>query len=270
MATKAATPVHCVMLKEELQKRLKHNASYSARAMARDIGVTPAYLSQILVNNRRPGFARAFDIGTRLGWSAQKIRDFVASVQKSQIKKSNALEILEGPNKDVLKQIDDDQARLASEWYHFVIVELTTLADFKSQPKWIADRLGISLFETRNAIERLIRVGLLESKRGRLVKTHKKYIWNKTPSKMIRKSHAQILDRAKLALDQQTSEEREFVSLVLGIKQHSIAKARQLIDKFYLEFMDIVEEDPADAIYHLNIGFFRADVGTKAIKAKES
>jgi uncharacterized protein (TIGR02147 family) len=59
-------------------------------------------------------------------------------------------------------QFDLDTFQLVSVWYHQAILELTHTRGFQTDSRWIARRLGISVDEVNVAIQRLLRLGLLE------------------------------------------------------------------------------------------------------------
>src|SRR5688572_17118598 len=69
------------------------------------------------------------------------------------------------------KILQTDAFRVISDWYHYTILELTFVEGFRNDPTWIANKLGITQFEAKEAIARLKRLELLEEISGKLVKT---------------------------------------------------------------------------------------------------
>lgn len=59
-------------------------------------------------------------------------------------------------------QMTLDMFNIISDWYHDAILELTRVKDFQPNSEYISKRLGITKYEARCAIDRLIRIGLIE------------------------------------------------------------------------------------------------------------
>lgn len=95
-------------------------------------------------------------IGSKLGLERDLIDWFIAR------------EKLAGPNDAPLaevhefaQQLTQDTAELVSSVYHYTILELLRLAEFKPDSRWIARVLGITTDEVNVALNRLIRLGML-------------------------------------------------------------------------------------------------------------
>ena len=61
-----------------------------------------------------------------------------------------------------MRQLAQDTANLISDWHHYAILELVHVRDFKPDSRWLARVLGISVDEVNVALQRLLRLGLLE------------------------------------------------------------------------------------------------------------
>lgn len=106
-----------------------------------------------------------------------------------------------------MKEIQEDTLKIISDWYHFAIMELLLVKDFKSDPAWIAARLRIPEAQVSMALDRLVRMELVEFKKGHFTSTG---VQLKTvsgvPSTSIRKFNKQILEKAIAAIKLQTIE----------------------------------------------------------------
>lgn len=58
-------------------------------------------------------------------------------------------------------QVSIDTCSVISDWYHYAILELTYVSGFKANPNWIVKKLSITVEESKSAVERLKRLGLL-------------------------------------------------------------------------------------------------------------
>jgi uncharacterized protein (TIGR02147 family) len=59
-------------------------------------------------------------------------------------------------------QLDLDTFQLFSVWHHCTILELIQVQGFQTDSRWIAKTLGIAADEVNIALQRLLRLGLLE------------------------------------------------------------------------------------------------------------
>ena len=75
-----ADPLHIHIIKEEFSKRVTRNSSYSLRAFARDLGVSPASLSCFLNQKKGISEKKATDIAGRLDLNLSKKEQFIISV----------------------------------------------------------------------------------------------------------------------------------------------------------------------------------------------
>src|SRR3989344_4964128 len=129
------------ILKNEFRRRQDRNPNFSMRSFAKWLEVSPAQLSQVLSGKRPLSFRLAAKIGTRLGFAGQERIEFMEKASKalSHEKSISA--------NQPLHRIKEDEFKLISEWYHFAILGLSSVPGAKSDPRWIARRLGISLNE---------------------------------------------------------------------------------------------------------------------------
>ena len=68
------------MLKNELRARKSRNPSYSLRSFARDLTLSPSFLSRILSDSKKLTFERAVVIAHLLNWSPSKRAAFIMMV----------------------------------------------------------------------------------------------------------------------------------------------------------------------------------------------
>jgi len=68
-----------------------------------------------------------------------------------------------GPElEDAVQRLAADTARVVSEWHHYALLELVGLENFRPDVTWIARVLGLGTDEVVLAIDRLVRLGLLD------------------------------------------------------------------------------------------------------------
>jgi len=145
-----------LFLQQELGRRCTRNPQYSLRAFAKFLAVDHATLSQWLRGRRRLTTKAIERLGGRLKLSAKSIAAYVANER-----------LLGGrdeaePRRREVQQLASDTANLIADWYHYAILELVRLREFKADSRWIGRVLGISVDEVNVALQRLLRLGLLE------------------------------------------------------------------------------------------------------------
>ena len=140
------------LLQEELAKRCARNPRYSLRAFARYVSLDHSTVSQLL-RGRRRFTPRAIErMGARLSLPPEMITQFV-ELERVPAESWTARE---------LRQLSRDAAVSVAEWHHHAILELTRLASFKPDVRWISRVLDVPVDDVNVAITRLARLGLLD------------------------------------------------------------------------------------------------------------
>ena len=244
-------------LYEAFNDARSRNPHVSLRAFARRLAVSPAALSEILRGKRRISMNRAKELIERMGLDPQesdRILNLFANESRSHTKKTNVV------NNDIKAlQTVTDQYNIASEWYHYAIVALAQTADFKGHIEEIAKRLAISEKIAQQAVDRLIRTGILLAEDGNVVlKPELKKIETVIPAAIInsalRKSQTQNLDLARVALDHEDIQNHEFGSMTLAMSPEKLPEARQKIKEFFEKFEEVLElNNKKTEVFKLNL-----------------
>jgi uncharacterized protein (TIGR02147 family) len=155
-----------------------------------------------------------------------------------------------------------DQLRLISDWYHIAILEMTGLKDFTASPRWICERLGDGTNPTdsqvRDAIDRLLRLGLLEKDRERGLKKTSAQLTTPTdiPNNGLQRFHSQMIQKSLMALAKRSVHDRDVTGHTLVISRDKLPEAKRMIRKFRRKFMECIETPHGDDLYQLNIQLF--------------
>jgi uncharacterized protein (TIGR02147 family) len=227
------------ILKQRLEERCRANARYSLRAFARDLKIAPSRLSEIL--RGKQGLSKEFSeqIAQRMGMSEAEQKLFTSMVILTDARSKKERDIaktllseLESTQQKLLI-LREDSFRIVEHWYHYALLELITTSGFKNSPLWISKRLGISVYEAENAIERLKRVGLLEEIDGELKMTHKSSMtMDDIPSESVRNNNKELLAKASEAITNQSIHEREIGTLTIAIDEKDLPEFKEMIRKF--------------------------------------
>lgn len=255
------------LLKAALDKRRRKNKAYSSRALARDLDLSPSFLSRVLNGKKLLSFETALRIADHLELKGKTKNQFLRAVVveglADQIPSKEVHLLLFGPAvSGGFVSMDQDRFEFFSSWYHVAILDLTACAGFKNSVRWIAGTLGIDPSMASDAVARLLRLGLLKKVGSRLVKTENKLeITTKRTDPALRKFHTQMIDKAKLAL--QSAEETDFKrrsisGVTMAIDSSRIEEARKRIASFREEMFELLAADVAnpDEVYQLNLQLF--------------
>jgi uncharacterized protein (TIGR02147 family) len=156
--------------------------------------------------------------------------------------------------------LEVEKFRMISDWVHMAILEMTKLADFQSDVLWITERLAFRLpvQTVEVAVQRLQRLGLLKTEKGRWIKTQERLTTPKDfASESIREHHRQVLTNGTKALTEQSIDERVFNSCAMTVKSSKLPEAKELIRKFRSEMAQLMECNEGDETYQLTVGFFK-------------
>jgi uncharacterized protein (TIGR02147 family) len=249
------------ILKKHFEKKVKLNARYSLRAFARDIDISSARLSHVMNGKYGLSVKAGEQIAKRLGMSKNETHVFcnliAAQHARSVSAKNKAKELLKKSDY-IYSDIEVDTFKVISDWYHFAIVELINTKDFKYTNKWIGSQLGITEAKTKEAIERLIKVGLITEKNGTISPCSRFYVNQKGIShESIKNYHRQILDKAKLAIDSQSIDVRDFGSLTIAISEEDIPFVKEKLKEFrnYLD-QELSKKTDRKYVYQLGTQFY--------------
>ena len=246
------------VLRAVLLKKIKNNTAYSARAFARDIGVSPSFVTQILNGKKKINLNRAIDIVKALRLTDNEKQSLIGAVLSEN---GMELQVKSQPKKNLINDLSEDQFSVVADWYHFAILDLSTTKGFESTPAWIAKRLGLTPFEVEMALIRLIKVGLLV-KSGNTYKKAKTQI--EFPTKLsltsVREHHRQMMDRAKLQLDKtdaKSFQSRMISSMTCAADKSKIEQARQKVLEFQQELANFLSDgSECEEVYQINIQLF--------------
>lgn len=253
-------------LRDVFLEKVERNPSYSLRAMARKLGVSHAYLSQVMNGKKALPLKRVLQFTQILGLDEATTKKFIASAtltEEMQLNQTNS--------KPSRKPLDDgvdgefhileiDRFKTLSQWHHIAILDLTEVKGFRSDVKWIARKLGITTFLVNTALERLERLGLIENKNGQWCKTHSKLMMPGTaPERAVREFHCQMMRKALEAHEQASNtgyEKRDFTGTTMAINPALVPEAKKRIAKFRRQLMKFLSQGDCTSLYQLNVQLF--------------
>ena len=149
------------ILSEILSERSTANPHYSLRALARDLGVSPQQLSNVMNGHRGLGSVMAEKVVQRLGLDENQKDLFLESLKAKFSRSKIQRKISKSKMKSIetsttTKNIEMDLFKIISNWHHLTLVELIKITKPKNHTlAWFSKRLGIPEPEVRFSLERL-------------------------------------------------------------------------------------------------------------------
>lgn len=253
---------YCHILKDELQTRTQRNPSYSLRAFSRDLGVSSARLSRILSGKAAPSRVMAKKIGAKLGYKGETLDWFCALVEvrngKNQESRQASLEFLKRYDHGITTKIIEVQHSFDWNWYHFAIRRLTQLPDFQSDCAWIANRLGLGLNQTKEAVQDLVTAGALAIIDGRIeIRENYDVYFRGDKSKVREKMEKELFARRLPSVLSASREKSYHARHYFTLNQAHIEELKALIKSFESKVDDLTyrAEVPND-LFCLSIDFY--------------
>ncbi|MDZ4662828.1 MAG: DUF4423 domain-containing protein [Pseudomonadota bacterium] len=233
-------------LQSELIERCRKNPKYSLRAFAKALDMDHSLLSKVVRGQRPLGKKLSRKLQAQLGWTDSQGREFGANYHT----------------------IPSDHFSLIADWYHFAIFELTSVLGFRADPKWIAQKLNITVSEVRAAIERLVRMKYLswqnlqsqgKTKEETLVKNRDNIttVGNDFTVAGFRVLQKQVLEKALWALENVPFECRDQSSLTIAINKAQLPEIKRMIKDFRRKICKFTSANSKKTdIYQLGISFY--------------
>lgn len=237
-------------LNDELEQRINQNSSYSLRAFARDLTLSPGNLSEILKGKRPLSVKNAVKISAKLGLNKLESKVFCELPQINQTEL-----IVERDSKELGLEF----FKAIESWYHFAILNLLESVPNPGTVKKIATRLGINFIEAKLALDRLENLGLIRYDGEKWVCSEERVDTpTDIPSLSIRKYHHQMLQKASAALGEQEPKEREISGVGMAFDPKNI----KAIKKDISDFQDAMIEKYSgvgkpEEVYQLEMAFFK-------------
>lgn len=244
-------------LQRELARRASNNPSYSLRAFARALSMSHTVLSLVLSGKRplsrkaTPRVAALLDLTPDERIAFVLHRDFQHGSNQERAAATER-------NSTPFYQISLDTFALLSDWYHYALLSLVDLADFKADSKWIAKRLGITALQAKLAFERLQRMALI-AKSGRHWKqtTDSLKVDNAESTAATRKFHRQLLEKALYSLENDPAPERNFTCVTFAMDPKLATYAKERMVAFQRELMRELEGKASPkSVYTLTLQLF--------------
>ena len=188
-----------------------------------------------------------------MGLSEEAVRAYALSSKK----KPNSKNLQENIRSF---HFDLDTFQLLSIWHHYAILELIQIQGFKTDSRWIANALGIAVEDVNIALQRLLRLGLLEmSGRDRWMdksgdaEFHSAALTETACNQLNQEIHELAVE----AIKRVPSKYRSHGQMMVALDSRSLPRLKVLADEFMKELRLLASEsETKDDVYQVEISFF--------------
>lgn len=241
-------------IKNDLRSKQRDNPHYSLRAYARDIGVHPATLSQILKGKRPLPFKDTPLVVRKLRLDDKERTRFMESVLRT---KTN-IDDIKIQALDDRYIIDESHFNIIAEWEHYVVLDLFDVDGFVATAQEIAARLNITELRADTVISNLLTAGLVVRKiDGTLKKVHDDVKTTEDiSSKALRESHLETMKLGMEKLDTIDVDHRDYSSATFAIDPEKIPEAKTIIREFRMKMAALMKTGAKQDVYQLAIQFY--------------
>jgi uncharacterized protein (TIGR02147 family) len=238
------------------EQKKKSQPNYSLRALSRDLGMSQSYVSEVFSGKKIPSADKISNLVRALGMDAIGKKHYEESFFNDLFPNSEAK-----PPTTSWKATGSADGSLLRKWYYLVILDFVDCKGFRSDPDWIARRLGIKTSQATEAIEWLAQNKYLHLKNGQLLRTQKKIFFSTAKSLPdFRAYHKQMIELAALELSQKkdrASFERRLISgISFTCNPRKLEQAKKkLLSAIYAVADDLMEGECTE-VYQINLQLF--------------
>ena len=231
-------------LKEILIERKAKNSRYSARAFARDLGISQAFLSQVLSGKRNLSLELKLRIAESSGLSLQK--------KLANKKEAKQLSLI---------QATTEHEKILKFWYHLAILEMLSDTSRGAAFDQVRSRLPISDLEFTDALQRLQSFGYLTISQNRILKrTKTPLIFHSSGAVSgLRKLHESgfLLAQKELTRFRQTDlDHRTFQTIYVSTARDKIEQAKNMISEFNEKLLNHLTESDQNEVFQYSFQLF--------------
>lgn len=268
MAINKTEPAHKILMKAYGRLK-KDNPSISIRAVASRMGISPNFLGAVFKGKKRLPGDRVNRLTELLKMDSIAKMKLEKALLFDTIKLSGqaslAPRIFESTEKSASVESRDERPirefSVYKNWYHVALLDLVTCSDFSADPVWIGNRLGISSFLAKRALEDLIENGLIEIKNEIYLKANMVIRYPTTRSmQTIRDYHKEMLSKALqvmlLKTDDASFNLRLITAISFAANTAAIEKGKKRLMELIYEIADLMCDGDCTEVYQLNVQLF--------------
>lgn len=241
------------ILQEKLLEAQVRNPRLTKSSFAKKLSLSRAAFNEILKGQRRVSMRLALRIADNLLLNPKERSKIVTNFEIENKNKRPLTRILK------FVEVETDKFQLISDWYHMAILSILETVNPPETKEEIAEKLGITLQQASDAVERLIRLNMIiVDENNRYTVTGKSYHVPSTgvANLALRKRHSQFLELANESLQNTPVSKRDMTGYTFAIDPANLDKARAIICEMGEKLDRLFMKGNKTAVYRLSTQLF--------------
>ncbi|MFN8790735.1 MAG: TIGR02147 family protein [Bdellovibrionales bacterium] len=249
-------------ISELLSRKIESQPTYSLRAFARDIGLSPSFVSRALKGQKRFSSSklkvlfRVLDVDRE---TQDKLKNLFVLDRMGQEFRSPSRSEFHNSHL-VYKRLPQKKSSLLTQWYYIPVLELLTVANFEMSEEEVASRLRITRTMVRESLEVLKRFDILQEKDGVLKRNHEDIRFASSISRPeIRQYHQSMMLRASEELqrsDPSSFQARLITGITTGANPKKLEAAKGILNDAIHRVSKLLADEQASEVYQINLQLF--------------
>jgi uncharacterized protein (TIGR02147 family) len=241
--------------------RKTRRPSYSMRAFARDLAISPSSLNDFLRARVGMSPSRIERISRILNWSDSRKQHFRELIQskheRDPVLRQTALVSVRRRLKEGSFALSLEAFKIISDWYHLAIIELCSIRNHLDVST-IATELKLNKKTVRLAVARLLNLKLLsQTEFGLKPVTDSNHFGDVGSSEAIKTFHSQVLELAQNALQKNDQPAFDSQSFFYSVEQKKLSQMNSEIRHAVLAIVNrYAQTEKADCIQALTLQIF--------------
>lgn len=264
MEKRSELKTHQILVRAFESKKIK-NPSYSRSALARDLGVSPVFVTKILTGKKdvpTSRFKKLFqvlemDVSLQARFMKATILNALPSEELKDLASSTFLvdSKMENYGNEPSKKFS-----ILKKWYHIPILTYLTCQSLESSALAISKHFGITEKEVSDSLAQMQELGLIEKKDGSWIKIVPHSFFPTTKSQDdVRNHHRQMIQKAfnELSKTQSDDFERRLITgFSIAVDPKNLPKAKKMIFDFLSEVSHTLSDGECKDVYQCNVQLF--------------
>ena len=236
----------------DYEKKRQRNSRFSRRAYAKLLGISSGRLTEIFSGKSPLSNKKAHSIVRKLDLDSLEQHYFLRLVEREN---SSREDKRRKQRITTARQLLPEEFALISDWEYFSLMSLIETNGFKSDKKWIAKKLAITLDRTEEVIACLLKLEFIHvDDNGDFKNTYRSLsTLTDIPSEVLRKANADCIVQALEKMHTIDVMNRDITSMTFPVNPEKMKEAKDLIREFKGKMAKLMKTGKTSEIYNLNV-----------------
>lgn len=251
------------ILNKALRRKQDKAGGYSQRSLARELSLSPTFLSKVLTGKKVIPTSRIKELCKALDMDINTERYLMQAILYHSLPSEDLRQMaMKGskPSK-IVEYNPQSQKRFGvlKDWYNIAILDLLT-CDIEASAKNIAKTMNLPLVLIETALKGLAQEGLAIEDRGLWKKTNLKVSFPTTKLQTeVRGFHKQMITKALHELSKvrpEDFEDRIITGVTIAVNPENLSQAKELIFAALTEVAAALSDGSCQDVYQFNVQLF--------------